>query len=229
MRTAGPPIASGSSSTSSRIATELDEDCRNRLSKNPLRVFDCKVDGGKDFVLAAPTIADHLCQPCAAHFAAVRAGLDEVGVSVPARSTAGARPRLLHAVDVRVGLERSRHPSRPRRSTPAAGTTGSPRRSAGARRPGVGFAMGLDRVLLALEAEGAPLPPARGAAVLRGRDRRRRRRRGPPPDRGPAGRGASPRRKLRGAAVEGAAQDGRPSRERCSSRSSVSTSSRTVP
>ena len=43
----------------------LDEDCRTRLSKNPLRVFDCKVDGGKDFVLAAPTITDHLCQPCA--------------------------------------------------------------------------------------------------------------------------------------------------------------------
>ena len=32
----------------------LDEDCRERFAKNPLRVLDCKVDGGKDFVLAAP-------------------------------------------------------------------------------------------------------------------------------------------------------------------------------
>ncbi len=59
---------------------QLDRDCRERLEKNPLRVFDCKVDGEKDFVLAAPTIADHLCGPCAEHFAAVRAGLDEAGV-----------------------------------------------------------------------------------------------------------------------------------------------------
>src|SRR6266576_4890939 len=34
---------------------ELDEDCRTRLRQNPLRIFDCKVDGSKDFVLAAPT------------------------------------------------------------------------------------------------------------------------------------------------------------------------------
>ena len=55
--------------------------------------------------------------------------------------------------------------------------------------PGVGFAMGLDRVLLAIEAEGAPLPPRAGAAMLRRRDRARRRGGGPAPGRGPSGRG----------------------------------------
>ena len=45
---------------------------RVRLDRNPLRIFDCKVDGDKDFVRAAPSIADHLCEPCATHFAAVQ-------------------------------------------------------------------------------------------------------------------------------------------------------------
>ena len=71
----------------------LDEDCRTRLSKNPLRVFDCKVDGGKDFVLAAPTMTDHLCDACAAHFAAVRAGLDDAGVAYV------LDPRLVRGLD----------------------------------------------------------------------------------------------------------------------------------
>ena len=53
-RSAVPPTASGCSSYLEPYRDELDEDCRTRLEKNPLRVFDCKVDGGKDFVLAAP-------------------------------------------------------------------------------------------------------------------------------------------------------------------------------
>src|SRR5206468_9815822 len=72
---------------------ELDEDCRTRLAKNPLRVFDCKVDGRKDFVLAAPTIADHLCVPCSEHFAGVRAGLDDAGVAYE------LDPRLVRGLD----------------------------------------------------------------------------------------------------------------------------------
>ena len=53
---------------------QLDGDCRKRLAENPLRIFDCKVDGEKDFVLAAPTIADRLCEPCLEHFAACGPG-----------------------------------------------------------------------------------------------------------------------------------------------------------
>src|SRR5206468_687570 len=60
---------------------ELDEDCRSRLRTNPMRVLDCKVDGSKDFVLAAPLISDHLCDACAEHFAAVRDGLADAGIA----------------------------------------------------------------------------------------------------------------------------------------------------
>ena len=139
---------------------QLDQECRTRLSKNPLRVFDCKVDGGKDFVLAAPTIADHLCEACAAHFEGVRGGLDEVGVAYE------LDPRLVRGLDyytrsafewVSSALESDQA------STINAGGRydGLAETLGGQPTPGVGFAMGLDRVLLAIEAEGTPMPPAR--------------------------------------------------------------------
>ncbi|MGH2596670.1 MAG: histidine--tRNA ligase [Actinomycetota bacterium] len=138
----------------------LDEDCRTRLSKNPLRVFDCKVDGGKDFVLAAPVIVDHLCEPCAAHFAAVRGGLDEAGVAYQ------LDPRLVRGLDyyTRSTFEwMSSALESAQASTVNAGGRydGLAEALGGQATPGVGFAMGLDRVVLALEAEGVPLPAAR--------------------------------------------------------------------
>jgi histidyl-tRNA synthetase len=151
---------------------QLDEDCRTRLSKNPLRVFDCKVDGGKDFVLAAPTIVDHLCEACAAHFAAVRAGLDDAGVVYL------LDPRLVRGLDyyTRSTFEWvSSALTSDQASTINAGGRydGLAEALGGQPTPGVGFAMGLDRVLLALEAEGVPLSPPRAPrcfVVAIGRD-----------------------------------------------------------
>jgi len=138
----------------------LDQDCRTRLSKNPLRVFDCKVDGQRDFVLAAPTIAEHLCGPCAAHFAAVRAGLDEAGVPYL------LDPRLVRGLDyyTRSAFEwvSGALPSDQASTINAGGRyDGLAQVLGGQATPGVGFAMGLDRVLMAIEAEGAPLPSPR--------------------------------------------------------------------
>ena len=138
----------------------LDEDCRTRLEKNPLRVFDCKVDGDKDFVRAAPTIADHLCDPCAAHFASVREGLDEAGIAYV------LDPRLVRGLDyyTRTAFEWiSGVLASNKAGTVNAGGRydGLAEALGGPATPGVGFAMGLDRVLLAMEAEGLALPPAR--------------------------------------------------------------------
>jgi histidyl-tRNA synthetase len=141
---------------------ELDEDCRTRLEKNPLRVFDCKVDGRKDFVLAAPTIADHLCEPCAAHFAAVRSGLEDAGIAYE------LDPRLVRGLDyyTRTAFEWVSGSLEAAQSTVNAGGRydGLAEELGGPPTPGVGFAMGLDRVLLALHAEDAPVPGPRTAS-----------------------------------------------------------------
>ena len=145
----------------------LDEDCRTRLAKNPLRVFDCKVDGGKDFVLEAPTIAEHLCEPCAAHFAGVKVGLDDAAVSYE------LDPRLVRGLDyyTRSAFEwvSGAIPSEQAATVNAGGRyDGLAEALGGNATPGVGFAMGLDRVLLAMEAEAVPLPPPAWSALLRG-------------------------------------------------------------
>jgi len=138
----------------------LDQDCRTRLERNPLRVFDCKVDGEKDFVLAAPTIADHLCDACAEHFASVREGLDAAGV------TYVLDPRLVRGLDyyTRTAFEWiSGVLAANKAGTVNAGGRydGLAETLGGPATPGVGFAMGLDRVLLAVEGEGLAMAPAR--------------------------------------------------------------------
>jgi histidyl-tRNA synthetase len=143
----------------------LDEDCRTRLERNPLRVFDCKVDGRKDFVLDAPMIAEHLCDACRAHFAEVREGLDGAGVAYE------LDPRLVRGLDyyTRTAFEWISGALESARSgTINAGGRydGLAEEIGGPSVPGVGFAMGLDRVLLAIEAEGAPPPAPRTPRVF---------------------------------------------------------------
>ncbi len=47
---------------------EMCEDCRARLEKNPMRILDCKNEGCKKFTAAAPAITDYLCDDCRTHF-----------------------------------------------------------------------------------------------------------------------------------------------------------------
>jgi histidyl-tRNA synthetase len=144
---------------------ELDEDCRLRLRGNPLRVFDCKVDGDKDFVLAAPTVTEHLCEACAAHFAGVRAGLDRAGIAYE------VDPRLVRGLDyyTRTAFEFvSGVLARSKQGTVCGGGRydGLAEVLGGPPTPGTGFGLGLDRVLLAMEGEEVTLPPERSPRVF---------------------------------------------------------------
>jgi len=142
----------------------LDEDCRTRLERNPLRVFDCKVDGGKDFVHAAPAIVDRLCGACREHFAGVRAGLDAAGIAYE------LDPRLVRGLDyyTRTAMEWMSGRLSAGQSTFNAGGRydGLAEELGGPPTPGVGFALGLDRLLLAVEAEGGPVDAARAPRVF---------------------------------------------------------------
>jgi histidyl-tRNA synthetase len=142
----------------------LDDDCRNRLQQNPLRVFDCKVDGRKDFVMAAPSIADRLCEPCSTHFAGVRAGLDAAGIGYE------LDPRLVRGLDyyTRTAMEwvSGRLPTSQSTFNAGGRYDGLAEELGGPPTPGVGFALGLDRLLLAIETEGAAVPAARAPRVF---------------------------------------------------------------
>lgn len=138
---------------------DLDDDCRARLRTNPMRVLDCKVDGQKDFVLSAPLISDHLCEPCAEHFAAVRGALGSAGIEFE------HDPRLVRGLDyyTRTAFEFVSGALSPGQATVCGGGRydGLAEVLGGPPTPGIGFGMGLDRVVLAMEGEGIGLPAAR--------------------------------------------------------------------
>jgi len=59
---------------------ELCEDCRLRIDRNPLRVFDCKNESCQQVLADAPSPSNHLCDACEEHFATVRYALDRAGM-----------------------------------------------------------------------------------------------------------------------------------------------------
>jgi histidyl-tRNA synthetase len=142
------------------LRDRLHPECQRRVETNPLRLFDCKEAQCQPFKADAPKIADHLCEPCAAAFAEVRRLLDAAGLGYR------LNPYLVRGLDyyTRTVFE-LQHP-----------TLGGAQNSLGGGgrydglaaalgypdTPGVGFAGGVDRVVLMLEEEGrkvvAPAP-----------------------------------------------------------------------
>ena len=136
-----------------RHEAQLPELERRRLETNPLRLLDSKDPAMTALIAAAPKISDHLCDACAAHFAAVRTHLDAMGV--PCR----LEPTLVRGLDyyTRTAFEYYRRGAEGQQQALGGGGRydGLVELLGGRPTPGIGFALGLDRVLLALEETGA--------------------------------------------------------------------------
>ncbi|MDX6599361.1 MAG: histidyl-tRNA synthetase, partial [Gaiellales bacterium] len=141
-----------------RYRSELSPESQGRLDINPLRIFDSKDEGDRKIVQDAPRITDHLCGPCAEHFAGVRSFLDAAGVAY--RVT----PELVRGIDYyeRTAWEWVIPGGGPQAGTISGGGRydGLAEQIGGKRVPGVGFGCGTERVVLALEEAGVepPLP-----------------------------------------------------------------------
>jgi histidyl-tRNA synthetase len=136
-----------------RHEAELPELERRRLDANPLRLLDSKDAAMTALVAAAPKIGDCLCEACKAHFAAVLAHLDALGV--PYR----IEPTLVRGLDyyTRTAFEYYRRGAEGQQQALGGGGRydGLVELLGGRPAPGIGFALGLDRVLLALGETGA--------------------------------------------------------------------------
>jgi histidyl-tRNA synthetase len=123
------------------------------FTANPLRVLDCKREVCVSATADAPRLVDNLCAPCAAHFARVRAGLDALGVSYQ------LQPRLVRGLDyyTRTTFELAAESLDSAQN--AVGGGGRYDKLAeelgGPPTPGIGFGLGIERLLLACDAEGA--------------------------------------------------------------------------
>jgi histidyl-tRNA synthetase len=136
-----------------RHETELPELERRRLELNPLRLLDSKDPAMTALVAAAPKISECLCEACEAHFAAVRAHLD--AVDVPYR----IEPSLVRGLDyyARTAFEYYRRGAEGQQQALGGGGRydGLIELLGGRATPAIGFALGMDRVMLALEETGA--------------------------------------------------------------------------
>jgi len=142
---------------------DLDEDTRRRAQINPLRVLDDKRPEVQAQLGDAPLMVDALCAPCAAHLAGVRAGLDALGVAhEPA-------PLLVRGLDyyMRTTFEFV-HDGLGSQSAVGGGGRydGLSQAIGGPPLPGIGWALGVERTLLALRAEGLAPPAEPGVQVF---------------------------------------------------------------
>jgi histidyl-tRNA synthetase len=142
----------------------LSADSQRRLERNPLRILDSKSPEDRALAETAPTVLDVLCTDCAAHFAQVRALLDAIGVAYE------IDPRIVRGLDyyTRTVFEFVSSDLGAQSTVCAGGRyDGLVASLGGPPTPGVGFGMGIERLLMMLERAGLePLPERHGIAVI---------------------------------------------------------------
>ena len=142
-------------------ADEMCPECLERAELNPLRAFDCKNERCHEVMQGAPLMRDCLCDECGEHYAQVKRYLDAAGIAYI------EDPTLVRGLDyyTRTVFEVE---------APGAGVgsiggggryDGLVELEGGKPTPGVGFAVGFERAMLALEAFGGEMADAEPACV----------------------------------------------------------------
>jgi histidyl-tRNA synthetase len=140
---------------------QLCRDCHERLERNPLRLLDCKID--VELTKSAPHSLDYLCEECRRHFDLFGRLLSSAGV----RFT--INPQIVRGLDyyVRTTFEVYSRQVGAQSAVMAGGRyDGLVASLGGAPIPGTGFAIGVDRLALALQASGLPRPALVKVALL---------------------------------------------------------------
>jgi histidyl-tRNA synthetase len=134
------------------------------MTKNPLRVLDCKQPGCREVAAKAPTLSGHLCDACREHFGQVRASLDGLKIAYEVDE------RLVRGLDyyTRTTFE-FLNPALGAQNAVAGGGRydGLVEELGGPPTPSIGFAIGEERILTSLAAQTGPIetPPVTGVYV----------------------------------------------------------------
>ena len=132
------------------VVARMCADCQRRAVTNPLRVLDCKVPEDQPIIATLPVIADSLDEESKKHFAAVKEALDTAGVAYT------LNPRLVRGLDyyTRTTFEFTHGGLGAQNAILGGGRyDGLSEAIGGPKAPGIGFAMGLDRLVLTLQAK----------------------------------------------------------------------------
>ena len=129
---------------------QLCDDCRRRVETNPLRALDCKSAHCQEATAGAPSVLDHLCPGCDDHFAQTRRHLERVGTAY------AINPRMVRGLDyyTRTTFELVTGLLGAQSAVAAGGRyDGLIADLGGPEIPGIGFALGVERVALLLAGE----------------------------------------------------------------------------
>jgi histidyl-tRNA synthetase len=145
------------------VKDKMCSDCQRRADTNPLRVLDCKVPEDQPIIEKLPKIGDYLDAECKAHFAEVRAILDTMGIEYKVNE------RMVRGLDYyqRTTFEFT-HGDLGAQSAVLGGGRydGLSEQLGGPHAPGIGFAIGEDRLVLALQAQQQATLPQLAAYVI---------------------------------------------------------------
>ncbi|MBQ7288542.1 MAG: histidine--tRNA ligase [Clostridia bacterium] len=143
-------------------STELCATCNERLERNPMRILDCKSPVCGEIAAGAPVMLDYLCEECSAHFQEVQAHLQAAGIDF------SVNPKIVRGLDYytktvfefisgSIGAQ----------STVCGGGRydGLVAQMGGPQLPALGFAMGMERILMVAESNGIVYPEADGPDV----------------------------------------------------------------
>ncbi len=134
---------------------QLCETCLGRLDRNPMRILDCKSPVCSKIAAQAPVVIDYLCEECQTHFQGVQAHLKAAGIAFT------VNPHIVRGLDYYtktvfefvsgdIGAQ----------STVCGGGRydGLVEQMGGPSTPGLGFGMGMERLLMVMEENGLPFP-----------------------------------------------------------------------
>jgi len=141
------------------VRSQLCPDCQSRIDRNPLRVLDCKNETCKRLTKDAPSILEYLSEESAAHFEAVQGYLD--ALQIPYQ----VNPRLVRGLDyyTLTAFEIKMAEIGAVETLCGGGRyNGLVAELGGEDMPGIGFALSIERLLLALEKQGIQLPQNSG-------------------------------------------------------------------
>jgi len=139
--------------------SDLCGNCRERFERNPLRIIDCKEERCKKITLGAPALLDNLCDECKDHFEGLKAGLENLEIQYTidpgiVRGLDYYTKTVFEFVSENVGTQ----------GTICGGGRydGLVETCGGPATPGIGFALGAERLLMELESQGINIeePPA---------------------------------------------------------------------
>jgi histidyl-tRNA synthetase len=146
------------------LKSSLGSDSQLRLERNPLRLLDSKLPHEQAYKASAPRITDHLCEECAAHWAAVQRLLDSAGIEYQ------LNPYLVRGLDYYTRTVFEIYPGRASGQQDALASGGRYDGLAEAEgwpsTPGVGFAGGIDRVTELMDHGAVAVRPAVDVLVL---------------------------------------------------------------